>query len=535
MLLSTYVNAQEKTISFIVAGTGSTVEEANNNALRSALTQAYAMFVSSDTKLLEDPTLVNEAIKAENNYLVKGEKLSTLTLPKGAGFFTVLKPKISIDKLLALAKEKGVTAEQKGGLFSYNINQQTLNEKNEIAIIAAFHDLTDKFYQHIFDYTVSVGSPKVDQDENKKWNIDLAISLKPSQHAADLAAFMYALLKDISLPMSELQSYTTVGKNVYPLSILLDEAQFSYLLLRNEESKKGIEEIMTKILNNAFLFNIYSGFDEAGLNQDDKGEYYYPIKSSIIGDSDFPYTIALTPSGEISNVVYTGTKAEKFFEKNEYFKEKFPFVLKLSNEFIGNKKQEKYWKDPVYVNLDIFEAEPGLIVSLDKFKAGTDFLEITYTDKRTLEEMNKIQAYTIITPDTVLSNLQLRRQLLKGAWQNMADTSDVIWFDENKTASLFYNVKNWAKKVGENEEIEEEYVLGANCGNSIVIETEEGEELPSKEDSNIVNYLTYTKGCWYIEHLSRNFLTLELSEERTEKRKYRKVKYSPVSVSSKSK
>lgn len=46
--------AQPNEVSLVVSGGGSTKEEATNNALRSAVEQAYGVYVSTNTTVLND-------------------------------------------------------------------------------------------------------------------------------------------------------------------------------------------------------------------------------------------------------------------------------------------------------------------------------------------------------------------------------------------------------------------------------------------------------------------------------------------------
>ena len=54
LLFSLLLQAQPKEVSLIVTGEGATKEEATNNALRSAVEQAFGVFVSANTEILND-------------------------------------------------------------------------------------------------------------------------------------------------------------------------------------------------------------------------------------------------------------------------------------------------------------------------------------------------------------------------------------------------------------------------------------------------------------------------------------------------
>ena len=50
------------TVTLTVVGSGKTIEEAKTNALRSAIEQAYGVFVSSNTEILNDELIKDEIV-----------------------------------------------------------------------------------------------------------------------------------------------------------------------------------------------------------------------------------------------------------------------------------------------------------------------------------------------------------------------------------------------------------------------------------------------------------------------------------------
>ncbi len=535
ILLSFNITAQDNIVSFIVGGTGANKEIATKNALKSALKQTYEMFVSSDSNLFNDTLLTESLVDQKNGYFVKVDKLSMLNIPNGEGNFVILKPIIAVDKLLTLAQSKKVAIEQKGGLFSYNINQQTLNEKNELDIVSTLYEIVKYFYKNSFNYKLSITNPKVNNEDKTLWDIGLLIKLFPKKEVVDLVNFIYSSYSDIALPMSELENYSSIGKDVYPVSISLNKDHFNYILMRNKETRVKIDEIIELLIMSATDFNLNLGFDEINLAQEEKDNIYFPIKNKLTGGNQEhnTYTYEITESGEKVDASYIGTHAEPFFEKNQYFKENFPFVLKLSNRFIGSIKKTRYWKNPTYIDINLFEANPGLIVSLDQFNVDSLFTQINFVDTRTLNEMNKIKGYNIITPDIVAANYSLRGELIKGAWQNIADTSDVKWFDDKKMASLYFDGKNWSIKSDENNILDEsEYYIGEECKNSFTIQIEDENENKNETENNFnPKYLSSINEskCWQIINLNKELLKLKNTDDGGVLIKYRRVPYKPIS------
>ena len=121
----------ENTVTLTTSGTGKTLEEAKNHALRSAIEQAFGAFVSSKTEILNDQIVSDQITSVSSGNIQKFEIKSESKLPNDI-WCTTLTATVSIDKLISFVQSKGVSVEIKGGLFALNVKQQILNEKAEI-------------------------------------------------------------------------------------------------------------------------------------------------------------------------------------------------------------------------------------------------------------------------------------------------------------------------------------------------------------------------------------------------------------------
>jgi hypothetical protein len=61
--------AAEQTVTLVVSGQGKTKNEAQQNALRSAIEQAYGAFISSKTEVLNDELVKDEIVSVSNGNL----------------------------------------------------------------------------------------------------------------------------------------------------------------------------------------------------------------------------------------------------------------------------------------------------------------------------------------------------------------------------------------------------------------------------------------------------------------------------------
>jgi hypothetical protein len=63
----------DKTVTLVVSGSGKTQDEAKQNALRSAIEQAFGTFISSKTEILNDSLVKDEIVSVANGNIQKFE------------------------------------------------------------------------------------------------------------------------------------------------------------------------------------------------------------------------------------------------------------------------------------------------------------------------------------------------------------------------------------------------------------------------------------------------------------------------------
>ena len=128
----TTANAQDesKNVTITVSGSGKTQDEAKQNALRSAIEQAFGAFISSNTEILNDELVKDEIVSISNGNIQKFEVISEVQIPDG-GYATSLKATVSVTKLTSFVEANGGGIEFKGTIFGANIRQQKMNEEGE--------------------------------------------------------------------------------------------------------------------------------------------------------------------------------------------------------------------------------------------------------------------------------------------------------------------------------------------------------------------------------------------------------------------
>ena len=262
LALSISAYAQDdKTVTLVVSGQGKTQEEAKQNALRSAIEQAFGTFISSKTEILNDNLVKDEIVSISNGNIQKFDIISEVQIPDG-GYATTLKATVSVTKLTSFVESKGVAVEFKGGLFSLNIKQQLLNEKSEINAIIDMIGVLHKFMQLSFDYEISSGEPKSSDDESKNWSIPLQVKSTTNKNIDLCANYFRKILSGISLTSEEVASYKSLNKKTFSITVNYNNQPEVYYLRK----KYSMLSIISLIYNWNFytrLFAVNNGIDES--------------------------------------------------------------------------------------------------------------------------------------------------------------------------------------------------------------------------------------------------------------------------------
>ena len=228
LVLSLNVYAQDdKTVTLVVSGQGKTQDEAKQNALRSAIEQAFGTFISSKTEILNDKLVKDEIVSVANGNIQKFEIISEMQIPNG-DYATSLKATVSVTKLTLFVESKGGVIDLRGGEFSYNVKKEEFYTNTEFNALQTF--ITTRLRSQIFyDYTIISKSPIVDGDS---FSIELEVGIKANNNLFTFFSDFYNLLKNISLDKTNLNFRKESNLPVYIIEVK-DGASYN---LRNKLS-----------------------------------------------------------------------------------------------------------------------------------------------------------------------------------------------------------------------------------------------------------------------------------------------------------
>lgn len=239
----TMVNAQNNPdVTLTVLGTGVNKEEAVTNALRSAIEQAYGVFVSSDLTILNDEVVRNEIATISKGNIKSYKELSVSLLPNN-NYSVTLSAVVSTDKLINYAKVNNFRIEFAGGVFGQRLKLLELNEKNEkIAIDNMVHQL-NLIIPHMFYFKVdSLETPRADRHSN--YYIPARLRIYANDYNVEFNNVLFGTLKSLSLTENERHEYEQMNREYYDYNF---GSEIQKIYLRN--SYFGVFNIIFSKLN----------------------------------------------------------------------------------------------------------------------------------------------------------------------------------------------------------------------------------------------------------------------------------------------
>ncbi|MDR1331052.1 MAG: hypothetical protein LBK07_03025 [Tannerella sp.] len=295
-------------VTLTVSGDGATKKEATEVALRSAIEQAFGVFVSANTQILNDELVKDEIATVSSGNIKKYEEIATVALPNGNTVVT-LKAVVSVSKLISYAQSKGSSAEFAGATFGMNMKLKELNKANEEKAVANMCLQLDALAPTMFDYELELGEPVVMgsnyvipaevyviYNENTELANKILINTLTALSLSEKEQEEY---RTLNLPMSEIYLYYQYSNH---LDAILGRFQLRNFWLRSKKSGellcRYIIELQSAVINfeiidninnaSSILYNLYR-------YESDKRQ---PLYSGLISNAFYrmPPTVEVRPS-----------------------------------------------------------------------------------------------------------------------------------------------------------------------------------------------------------------------------------------------
>jgi hypothetical protein len=201
-------------VTLTVSGDGATKTEATEVALRSAIEQAFGVFVSANTTILDDELVKDEIATVSSGNIKKYEEITSVQLPNGNTSVT-LQAVVSVSKLITYAQSKGTTAEFAGATFGMNMRLKELNKSNEEKAIANMVTQLKALAPSMFDFKLTVGEPKLSRYNASLYEMDAIVDVICNNNTEIANSLLLKTLSSLSLPATEVKEYESLNMPYY--------------------------------------------------------------------------------------------------------------------------------------------------------------------------------------------------------------------------------------------------------------------------------------------------------------------------------
>ncbi len=403
LFLSLFSYSQENTVTLLVSGRGTNPDIARKSALRNAIEQAFGVFISTKTELINEELVNDEITSISNGNIQKFEPISECQLPDGS-YASTLKATVSVTKLRSFCESKGMVVEISGSLLAFNIEQIELMRKNEVACIKNLISSFSSFKNKIFDVKVSVhGNPL---PKGSTLYMPLIVELTFNENIAIVKDNVYKTLRALSLTKESVNDYVQLKQSVYPVCVSITDNEFDYFLLRNKESIDVLKNSFYELFTFDFCVYINDNQDDCIKIKGINNKKLLPAASiSSYYDKIFDFVMYGQPMfyvnvPEISHFIGVRHKSS-FLDsysnvrgavKSEFSAESLRFVKKIQNKMkdipIGNEfsKQMDGYKGLVNV---------GHVFTLNQVNPKDVYCTYWFYDMQFIDELKKIKKYSV--------------------------------------------------------------------------------------------------------------------------------------------
>jgi len=275
-------NNSNQTVTLLVSGSGKTQDEAKQNALRSAIEQAFGAFISSETIINNDSFVSDNITSLSQGSVISFNILSSNILPDKNVTLTI-SAKVSISQMQKITESKGYTATIAGGLFGLNLKLLKLQADAEERVILDMARKSLKILENSIDFKLEVIPPKksdlrielqntlregsysdywknTDQlSFSEIYKIRLIVECQPNKNLDVFIDYFISTLAAVKMSESEIDFAKQSGSEYYKLINFPDSnSEKSDFYLRNFESVRIISSLFERSTLNLVNYDIVS-------------------------------------------------------------------------------------------------------------------------------------------------------------------------------------------------------------------------------------------------------------------------------------
>ena len=200
-------------VTLVVSGDGATKEDATHMALRSAIEQAYGVFVSANTEILNDELVKDEIATVTSGNVKSYKELNATILPNG-NHMVSLQAVVSTKKLAAYAESKGASCEFAGATFGANFKFLELNRKNTELAFDNLLKQCEAIVPYLFETELEVGIPNINGQ------LPVYVTLYSTPNMWKLGDLILSTLKSLQIEQDLLEALKVIGAKTYGIDVI---------------------------------------------------------------------------------------------------------------------------------------------------------------------------------------------------------------------------------------------------------------------------------------------------------------------------
>jgi hypothetical protein len=203
-------------IKIIVLGSGATIEDAKENALRSALEQVSGVYFSAYTEIINNQIIRDEMKSVTNGNILKYSILSKTKIADR--YVLTIKATISPNGFADFIRAKtNSTIIVDGDIYVANMKQKELDKKAEYLAIETLMEICKQEIRKYYKYNVNSSSPQTNSyGGDKIISMDVHISFRLKRKYKRFRKYIISNIKGFSLKKREIAEYEQLtGERVY--------------------------------------------------------------------------------------------------------------------------------------------------------------------------------------------------------------------------------------------------------------------------------------------------------------------------------
>lgn len=405
-----------KSLTLVVDGTGQTKEEATQNALRSAIEQAFGTFVSANTEVLNDELVKDEIATVSSGNISHFNVISTTKNENGL-YDVSLQAIVSIGNLTNYTKSKGFQVELAGAEFVMNMKMRELNKKNELAAIEHLQKKLKSIANNggLFNYELEKSEPIL--IGGSKYGVKLKLLFHGNDNTKAFYNEIYNTINALTLSQSEVNEYKKVGLKYYVYDKqLIKNPEFHFrnrdglFYLRNDYDNiivneggyyKSFSWLMPDLIEEALNFvicdNLGNQFFCSSDNIVKKGTSLFSYRKEMNINDIVHYINPVDRVGRIETpLVDYSEKRDKKLHFNPFIEEdndyNDPFYQKKQKEEIMKRKQYNCYYQTEFLVLysedELYQLKNISVKYYDRNLVNSVSTEIVQEEKSQKQTMN---------------------------------------------------------------------------------------------------------------------------------------------------